>query len=330
MLLAAAVPDTEEICGKDPRWICRELLDLTGSRQVAEIADWIAGPLLTIALTVLVALVAARLAGRAIDGAASGVASGGRRLRVLRRRAADEGIVRSPRESLRAEERTQALAGITRSAVSFVIFAVAAVSILGELGIDLAPLLAGAGVVGIALGFGSQKLVQDFLAGTFILVEDQFGVGDIVEIDTHRGTVERISLRTTQLRSVSGTVWHVPNGEIRIVGNRSKHWSRAVLDVEIAYEASIDDASEVIKQVADTAWHERDDIVEEPEVWGVENLGVTGVAIRLVLKTVPAQQNEVSRDLRRRIKDAFDREGIEMPAHQYATWAHGEDPEPPA
>ncbi len=131
--------------------------------------------------------------------------------------------------------------------MSVVIYVVAGFMILGEVGIELGPLLAGAGIIGVALGFGSQSLVKDFLSGVFILIEDQFGVGDIVNLDNETsGTVEAVSLRTTRLRAVDGTVWHVPNGEIRRVGNQSQHWSRALIDVEVAYETDLDHAQDVI------------------------------------------------------------------------------------
>jgi small conductance mechanosensitive channel len=154
--------------------------------------------------------------------------------------------------SLRAEQRIEALASVLRSLTTFVIYAVAAFMILGELGVNLGPLLAGAGIIGVALGFGSQSLVKDFLSGVFILIEDQFGVGDIVNLDGETsGTVEAVSLRTTRLRSVDGTVWHVPNGEIRRVGNQSQHWSRALIDIEVAYDTDLDHAEAVIARVAD-------------------------------------------------------------------------------
>ena len=201
------------------------------------------------------------------------------------------------------------------------IFTIAGFLVVGEFGLNLAPLLAGAGIVGIALGFGAQSLVKDFLSGMFILVEDQFGVGDIVDLDQQTsGTVEAVSLRTTRLRAVDGTVWHVPNGDIRRVGNKSQHWSRALLDVEVAYDTDIEQAKGVIKRVADTLWHERDDILEEPEVWGVERLGPNAIVIRLVVKTRPADQYDVSRELRQRLKEAFDAEGIEIPFPQQVVW----------
>ena len=191
---------------------------------------------------------------------------------------------------------------------------------LGEVGIDLGPLLAGAGVLGVAIGFGSQSLVRDFLSGTFILVEDQFGVGDIVDVGEASGTVEAVSLRTTRLRAIDGTVWHVPNGEIRRVGNMSQHWSRALLDIEVAYDTVVEHARSVIKRVADAVWAEDDGVLEEPELWGVEQLGANGVMLRLVVKTTPSQQWRVSRELRERIKVAFDEEGIEIPFPQQTVW----------
>jgi small conductance mechanosensitive channel len=210
---------------------------------------------------------------------------------------------------------------VLRSLVTATIYAIAGFMILGVIGIDLGPLLAGAGIIGIALGFGSQSLVRDFLSGIFILIEDQFGVGDIVNLDNETsGTIEAVSLRTTRLRAVDGTVWHVPNGEIRRVGNQSQHWSRALIDVEVAYDTDVDHAQDVIAAVAHEIAVEDKDVLDEPEVWGVEALGANGVAIRLVVKTRPSEQYRVSRELRRRLKAAFDREGIEIPFPQQTVW----------
>jgi small conductance mechanosensitive channel len=225
-----------------------------------------------------------------------------------------------------------------RSVTGFTIWAIAAVTILGELGIDLGPLVASAGIAGLAIGFGAQSLVKDFLAGIFILVEDQYGVGDIVDVGELSGTpvsgtVEGVSLRTTRLRSVNGTVWHVPNGTILRVGNMSQQWARALLDVSVAYGADIDHAQQVIKDTADALWHEADwqhAVLEEPELWGVEALGADGVTIRLVVKTRPAQQFRVMRELRIRIKRALDEAGVEMPFPQRTVWVRHEDGSEPA
>ncbi len=230
-------------------------------------------------------------------------------------------LLETQETDLRSEQRISALSTVLRSITSFAIFAIAALIVLGDLGVKLGPLLAGAGIVGVAIGFGSQYVVRDFLSGIFILVEDQFGVGDVVDLDgVTTGTVEAISLRTTQLRAVDGVVWHVPNGEIRRVGNMSKHWARALLDVDVAYATDVEQARRTIKRVADEVWHENDAVIEEPEVWGVEALGPNAVTIRLVVKTIPAKQWDVSRLLRERIKAAFDAEGIEIPFPQQTVW----------
>jgi moderate conductance mechanosensitive channel len=216
-------------------------------------------------------------------------------------------------QSARAGQRVEALAAALAGATTFVVWLVAAVLILRVLDVRLGPLLTGAGLVGVALGFGAQSLIRDFLTGVFILVEDQFGVGDVIDVGQAIGTVEAVTLRATRIRSVDGTVWHVPNGEIQRVGNMSQHWSRALLDVEIAYDADIDRARDAMKRVADEVWHEDRAILEEPEVWGVQSLGPGGITIRLAAKTKPSEQWRIGRLLRERIKIEFDREGIEVP-----------------
>src|SRR5262249_45118442 len=188
-------------------------------------------------------------------------------------------------------------------------------------GIELGPLIAGAGIIGVALGFGSQSLVKDFLSGIFILIEDQFGVGDIVTLDGETsGVVDAVSLRTTRLRSVDGTLWHVPNGDIRRVGNQSQHWSRALIDIEVAYNTDLEHAESVIATVAEALAQEDPRILETPEVWGVEALGANGVTVRLVVKTRPSEQAGVGRELRRRLKVALEQEGIEIPFPQQTVW----------
>ncbi len=311
-----------DVCGEDPSFICREVLNRTDDRGLAELADMLLGTTLTVIAIFLAAILVNRFATRSIKRGLRTLHSGAVRERpgALRRRA-PAALQETDEISLRAEQRIEALTSVLRSIATAIIFTIAGFLIVGEFGLNLAPLLAGAGIVGIALGFGAQSLVKDFLSGMFILVEDQFGVGDIVDLDQQTsGTVEAVSLRTTRLRAVDGTVWHVPNGDIRRVGNKSQHWSRALLDVEVAYNTDIDQAKGVIKRVADTLWHERDDILEEPEVWGVERLGPNAIVIRLVVKTRPADQYDVSRELRQRLKETFDAEGIEIPFPQQVVW----------
>jgi small conductance mechanosensitive channel len=222
--------------------------------------------------------------------------------------------------SRRSEQRVEALATVLRSVAATVIWTFAGFMVLGQLGIDLGPLLAGAGVVGLAIGFGSQALVRDFLAGLFILVEDQFGVGDVVDLGEATGKVEAVSLRTTRVRSIDGVLWHVPNGEITRVGNKSQHWSRALLDVQVAYGTDLGHARTVIKRVADEVWREDDDVITEPEILGVENLAANGIDIRLSVDTRPSAQWTVARTLRERLADELEREGIEIPFPQQTVW----------
>jgi small conductance mechanosensitive channel len=191
--------------------------------------------------------------------------------------------------------------------------------------VSIGPLIAGAGIAGIAIGFGAQALVRDYLTGIFMLTEDQYGVGDVVDVGEASGVVERVTLRLTILRDLEGTVWYVPNGEIRRVGNKSYQWARALLDIGVAYDEDVTKASQVIKQVADDLWTERcpqTTIIEEPEVWGVEDLGADAVVIRLAVKTSPGQQWAVSRELRARIKHALDDAGIVIPFPQQTVWLH--------
>jgi small-conductance mechanosensitive channel len=316
----------ERACGEDAGFICRHVLEWTGNEGVAEVSRWALDVPLRIAVIVVGALLVSWLARRAIGKALRRLHSGAMEERVgAVRRGVPNALKKTEETSLRAEQRIEALTGVLRSLTTFTIWVIAAFMILGEVGISLAPLLAGAGVLGVALGFGSQSLVKDFLSGMFILVEDQFGVGDIIDIEGQvSGIVEGVSLRTTRLRSVDGVVWHVPNGEIRMIGNMSQHWSRSLLDVEVAYETDIEQAKAVIKRVADRIWKADPAVLEEPEMWGVEQLGASGVVLRLVVKTTPKEQWRVSRQLREEIKRAFDEEGIEIPFPQQAVWYRGQ------
>ena len=220
--------------------------------------------------------------------------------------------------------RIDTLVAVISSLSTVAVWALAGVVILGQLDVSLAPLLAGAGVLGVALGFGAQAVVADFLSGFFMLFEDQFGVGDVVDLGEASGTVENLSLRTTTIRDVNGTVWHIRNSEIRRVGNKSQLWSRAVIDVDVAYDTDIRRAEGIIQRVADELWRDPTfvdgDIIDPPEVWGVEQLGADGVTIRLVVRTDPAEQWIVGRELRVRIKEALDEAGIEIPFPQRTVW----------
>jgi len=296
-------------------------------KTLTDLTDWLLGPPLKIVLILIAAAILNRVARRAVKRSLTRLHTGAVRERMgAMRRRTPAALLETGETSLRAEQRIDALSSVLRSVVTFVIWLVALLMCLGEVGIDLAPLLAGAGVLGVAIGFGSQSLVRDFLSGMFILIEDQFGVGDIVDLGEASGTVEAVSLRTTRLRAVDGTVWHMPNGEITRVGNMSQHWSRALLDVEVAYDTDLEHARRVIKRVADELWREDTSVLDEPEMWGVEQLGASGIALRLVVKTTPSAQWKVSRELRERIKLAFDEEGIEIPFPQQMVWNRSVEP----
>jgi len=227
----------------------------------------------------------------------------------------------------RRHQRITAIAQVSRSIVTVVVWTIGLMMALGAFGVNLGPLIASAGILGVALGFGAQSLVEDFLSGMFMLAEDQFGVGDIIDLGEATGVVESISLRTTSLRGTDGTLWFVPNGQVQRVGNMSQDWARALLDVSIAYDADVDQAMDVIGQTcADFAAREgnADQVLEDPEILGVEDLGADAVVIRLWIKTVPGQQYALARALRRDIKLALDDAGIGIPFPQRTVWLRHE------
>ncbi len=313
-----------EVCGSDSSWICREVLERTENRGWAELADVVFAKPLTILVVLVVAWLVHRLVDRAIARFVATMSGEQRPVHRLRRRLRTtnlgqrlpQGVLATGGYSLRAAARATTIGVVLRSVSAFVVWTIAAITVLGELGINLGPLIASAGIAGLAIGFGAQSLVKDFLAGMFILIEDQYGVGDIIDAGEASGTVEAVSLRTTQLRDVNGTMWHIPNGQIARVGNMSQQWARALLDVTVAYGADLDAAQAAIKRVADDVWRDpaySGRVIEEPEVWGVEDLGPNGVTIRLVVKTKPAAQFQVLRELRGRIKAGLDEAGIDVP-----------------
>ena len=311
---------------------CGWFLRLTNNDLVAALAGTVVPALLKILLILGIAYVLFRISKRLIKRFTRQMAGEGvQRLGRLRDRAPLSDT--SPMDLSRAAMRTETVGGVLGSIATFVIWGFAAVIILGSLGVELGPLVAGAGIAGVALGFGAQSVVRDFLAGLFVIMEDQYGIGDVVEFRSSvapgsvSGTVEAISLRATRIRDIEGTVWHVPNGEVRTAGNKSQQWARSLIDVSVAYGTDVDYASSVIKRTCDELWNDEEFgvyILEEPELWGVERFDADGVAIRLVIKVQPAKQWVVNRELRRRIKMAFDAEGIEIPFPQRTVWLRTE------
>ncbi len=212
----------------------------------------------------------------------------------------------------RRRQRAEAIGSVLRSAASVSVYTIAGLMVLGELGVDLGPLLASAGIVGVALGFGAQTLVKDLLAGLSMLLEDQYGVGDVVDVGEASGTVEAVGLRITTIRDARGVLWYIRNGEIVRVGNKSQGWAIVIVDVPIGF-ASVDHAVEVLRDAAngiaeDPAWAE--DLIEPPDVLGVEQISVDGAVVRTQVKTPSEAQWRVGRELRRRLTETLAAAGI--------------------
>jgi small-conductance mechanosensitive channel len=232
-----------------------------------------------------------------------------------------------------SEQRTRTLVGLLRSVGRVIIFMIFLFMLMSAVGLDLGPLLAGAGVVGLAISFGAQSLVKDVISGLFILIENQFAVGDVVRIEGVSGAVETMTLRMVALRDVHGVVHIVPNGQITKVSNLTRTWSRVVLDVGVAYKEDIDRVVEVMREVGRELWDDPDWrplLVEPAEVPGIESFDTSAVTIRMTAKTLPLKQWDVARELRRRLKRRFDQESIEIPfPHQKLVW-EGTGPPPQA
>ena len=216
------------------------------------------------------------------------------------------------------EQRGKTLAHLLNN-LSAVGIAIAATLTALNLFIAVGPLLAGVGVAGLAISFGAQSLVKDLISGFFILLENQFGVEDIVEINGVAGRVEKMTMRIVMLRDVHGVLHIIPNGSINMVSNKTRGWARIVLDIGVAYKERVDDVIKVMRDEAGKLWADatwKPDLVEEPAVWGVEALADSSVNIRMVANTQPGRQWDVGREIRRRLKNRFDDEGIEIPFPQ--------------
>lgn len=217
----------------------------------------------------------------------------------------------------RAATLTQAITYVVRVAV----WTLTILVVLGEFDINLGPLIAGAGIIGVALGFGAQSLVRDFLSGFFILLEDQFGVGDIIEVSIGgqqvTGKVEKLNLRTTDVRAFDGTRHTIPNGNILMVGNRSRGWARVIVDVSVAYTEDLDRVRGVLEELFAELREDPDlqsTLVSGPEVLGVEGVGEKDVVLRVTAEVRPTRKASLERMLRQRIKERFDLRGIAVPA----------------
>ncbi|MGH2721372.1 MAG: mechanosensitive ion channel family protein [Actinomycetota bacterium] len=273
----------------------------------------IVGRALLIGLVLLVAVLLIRAGGKVID-------------RVERR------LLSEDRMLGRSMSRSRTLAEVSRSVLRVVVWTFAVLEGLQLLGVNLGPLIAGAGIAGVALGFGAQSLVRDFFSGFFVLLEDQYAVGDYVEIENARGTVERFNLRLTSVRASDGTLHHISNGHIRMVGNSSAGWTKAMVDVTVAYdedlekvEAALVRAAEELKDHATVGA-----IVLGPaEILGVESLADGNAVIRVAIKTAPGSRMTVARAFRAQVKKVFGEQGITIPTpHSILIQSPPKDPGP--
>lgn len=220
---------------------------------------------------------------------------------------------------LEREKRTKTLQRVSVATVKILIIIVALMVALSEMGLDIGPLLAAAGVAGVAIGFGAQYLIQDIITGFFILIEDQYNVGDIICLNDTCGAVEEVTLRVTKLRDLDGVVHYIPNSEIKVASNMSQHFSRVNINVGVAYESDLDEVIDVINRVgkeltADPEWEE--DIREAPQFFRVDEFGDSEILLKVLGEVRPGKQWDVSSELRKRLKDAFDEAGIEIPFPQ--------------
>jgi small-conductance mechanosensitive channel len=306
----------EPVCATDPGSWCQRFYEWTDNDFLARSADAIVAKSSTIVVTVLLALLVRYLLhrgiGRLVEGATSSRIS-----RIISRRTRPQlGESAAVPVSPRRAQRARTIGSVLRSASSFLVGSVATAMILSEFGVALGPVLASAGIAGLAIGFGAQNLVRDFLSGMFMLLEDQYGVGDIVDLGSANGTVEAVGLRITTVRDGNGTVWYVRNGEILRVGNKSQGYAVAIADLPLAHHADIGRASEIAAGVAAEVAADPDvaeQLIAQPEVVGIEKVGPEGVTFRVQARTSPGQQFGVQRALITALAEAFDREGLPRP-----------------
>ena len=294
---------------------------MSWSERLPEGLAWLDVPL-RIVLVLVVGSLVLWLVRKTITRTVHRIELGRTRLRQRAKRMIAKGGKYSPPETdplvaARRTLRANTLASVLRSAATLVIVLVVLTVVLTILEIDLAPLIASAGVVGVALGFGAQSLVKDYFSGIAILVEDQYGIGDVIEVGDVSGTVEEVGLRVTQVRDFDGTLWYLRNGELLRVGNRTQGWSRAIVEVRVKPEVNIARVQDALRLAAAR-------VGEDPElagvilgpatVTGIEELTATSAMLRILVKTAPAHQWEVARALREAVREVFAEEGIAMVA----------------
>ncbi|HWS57247.1 MAG TPA: mechanosensitive ion channel family protein [Actinotalea sp.] len=281
--------------------------------------DWLVGPPLQSLVAVLLGLVVLAIARRGIARVVRSVAEGTTQMRrhthrLLSRTGVDL-AAESPLAAARRAQRAGTIGSVLRSSAALVVGLAVLAALSSINGWDLGPLLASIGIVGVALGFGAQTLVKDFLSGIFMLVEDQYGVGDVVDLGEATGTVEAVGLRVTQVRDLQGTLWFVRNGEVVRVGNKTQGWARAVVEVRIGPDQDVAEALALLRAATSTLVGDETVapvLLGEPEVTGFEDFTGESVLLRATVKTAPAKQWEVQRALRAAVRDAFLAHGVPL------------------
>lgn len=283
--------------------------------------EWLVGTPLQIVVVVLGALAVRWILHRAITRAVHAMETRSTTPEVV----GEEGALSPARARLRAaagldderrRQRAATMGSLLRSVTTVVVLAVATLTVAAQLGIQLGPLMASAGVAGVAVGFGAQSLVKDYLSGIFMIFEDQYGVGDVIDTGEAVGTVEEVTLRITRLRDANGVVWYVRNGEIIRVANRSQGWSTSLVDVPVSYDADIRKVTSVLDEVVDALWQDETwsaKLIERPDVAGVESVGGGAMTFRIIAKTAPNENFGVTRELRRRAVIALENAGVKAP-----------------
>lgn len=299
-MTASSLVPHQPACATDTGSWCARFYQWTDNDFLARSADTIVSSTTKILFIVLLALLIRWFLHRLINRAVAGATST-RVTRLMNRGAAAAAAERGT-------QRARTLGSVLRSLCSAVVGVVAAIMVLAEFGVDLAPILASAGIVGVAVGFGAQNLVKDFLSGVFMLLEDQYGVGDIVDVGQASGTVETVGLRITTLRDVNGTLWYVRNGEIVRVGNKSQGFAVAVVDVPVAHGRDVGEASDLAENVAQKRVQQPDiaeDVLENVQMLGVESVTADNVTLRLTVRVQPGRQFAVQRALNATVSEAL-------------------------
>lgn len=278
--------------------------------------EWFLGVPLKVIITVVVGAVVLLLLRRFIRTVTEHVAQGTPQHGPLGRTEVGSTLLKaSPLATARRAQRARTLGSVLRSTAGIVVGSITFVLVLATLGVNVVPLVASAGVVGVALGFGAQSLVKDFLSGTFMLLEDQYGVGDVVDVGPATGTVEEVALRVTKIRDGDGTLWYVPNGSMTRVGNKTQGWAKAIVEVKVDYFVDVDEVHALLTEAA--AGVRADPrtgsyVLGDPEVTGIEDLTSEAVTLRLSVRTEPAMQWAVARELRAAVRTALDEAGVPL------------------